>query len=120
MKWMWIWSGLLSVIFSVVWVYLVANWAKPAAHDLTLRLPNNDVITNVWVPILIFVGILVAIHRNSLIFLEDITPKARIVFMIVMFGVCLLVSLIVLLEPLGWLPTYDTFVDVVKLRVPAL
>lgn len=116
----WALAGLRSVIFSIAWVYVVANWIKPLVHDLTLRLPDNDTITNVWVPILIFVGVLVAAHRNSLSLDEEITPRTRITFMIVTFGICLLISLVLLLGPLGILPTYETFSNVTGLRVPAL
>jgi hypothetical protein len=116
----WAWAVFLSVLFSTIWVYLVADWIKPITYDLTLKMPNNDVVTNVWVPVLIFVGILVAAHRNSLLFLDDITPKARAVFIILTFGSCLLVSLILLLGPLGVLPTYETFVDASRIRVPAI
>jgi hypothetical protein len=97
----------------------VANWIKPLVHDLALRLPNEESLTNIWVPILILVGVLIAIHRNSLLFLDDITPKARLIFMVVMFGICLLISLVLLLGPLGGLPNYETLLSVTKLRIPA-
>ena len=116
----WVWRILLSSIVSAIWVYLVANWVKPVVHDLTLRLPYNDVITDVWTPILVLVGVLVIAHRSSLFLDEDISPKTRITFILVTFGVSLLVSMVLLIGPLGALPNYDTLVALIKYRVPAI